>query len=44
LELLQERLIQDGIVSGIAPETVRLLLTPALAGGAREKTNSNLGL
>jgi hypothetical protein len=32
LELLQERLIQDGIVSGIAPETVRLLLTPALAG------------
>jgi len=44
LELLQERLIQDGIVAGIAPETVRLLLTPALAGGAREKTNSNLGL
>lgn len=35
LELLQERLIQDGIVSGIAPETVRLLL---------KKTNSNLGL
>ena len=34
LELLQERLIQDGIVSGIAPETVRLLL---------KKTNSNLG-
>jgi len=26
LELLQRRLIQDGIVSGIAPETVRLLL------------------
>ena len=35
LELLQERLIRDGIVSGIAPETVRLLL---------KKTNSNLGL
>lgn len=35
LELLQERLIQDGIVSGIAPETVRLLL---------KKANSNLGL
>jgi transposase len=35
LELLQERLIQDGIVSGIAPETVRLLL---------KKTNSNPGL
>lgn len=35
LELLQERLIQDGIVAGIAPETVRLLL---------KKTNSNLGL
>ena len=35
LELLQERLIEDGIVSGIAPETVRLLL---------KKTNSNLGL
>ena len=34
LELLQERLIQDGIVSGIAPETVRLLL---------KKTNSNPG-
>ena len=34
LELLQERLIKDGIVSGIAPETVRLLL---------KKTNSNLG-
>jgi transposase len=34
LELLQRRLIQDGIVSGIAPETVRLLL---------KKTNSNLG-
>jgi len=26
LELLQERLIKDGIVAGIAPETVRLLL------------------
>lgn len=26
LELLQERLIEDGIVAGIAPETVRLLL------------------
>jgi len=35
LELLQERLIQDGIVLGIAPETVRLLL---------KKTNSNPGL
>jgi transposase len=35
LELLQERLIQDGIVAGIAPETVRLLL---------KKTNSSLGL
>ena len=34
LELLQERLIQDGIVFGIAPETVRLLL---------KKTNSNPG-
>jgi transposase len=34
LELLQERLIQAGIVLGIAPETVRLLL---------KKTNSNLG-
>lgn len=34
LELLQERLIQDGIVSGIAPETVRLLL---------KKINSSLG-
>ncbi|GAB4501919.1 MAG: helix-turn-helix domain-containing protein [Anaerolineales bacterium] len=34
LELLQERLIRDGIVSGIAPETVRLLL---------KKTNSSLG-
>jgi transposase len=35
LELLQERLIQDGIVLRIAPETVRLLL---------KKTNSNPGL
>jgi transposase len=34
LELLRERLIQDGIVVDIAPETVRLLL---------KKTNSNLG-
>lgn len=34
LKLLQKRLIQDGIVSGIAPETVRLLL---------KKTNSNRG-
>jgi transposase len=34
LELLQERLIDDGIVAGIAPETVRLLL---------KKTNSSLG-
>jgi len=34
LELLQERLIQDGIVLGIAPETVRLLL---------KKTNSSPG-
>ena len=35
LELLQERLIHDGIVSGIAPETVRMVL---------KKTNSSLGL
>ena len=34
LELLQKRLIQDGVVLGIAPETVRLLL---------KKTNSNPG-
>ncbi len=34
LELLQERLIEDDIVSGIAPETARLLL---------KKTNSSLG-
>ncbi len=34
LELLRERLIQDGIVVDIAPETVRLLL---------KKINSNLG-
>ena len=34
LELLQERLIEDGIVAGIAPETVHLLL---------KKTNSSLG-
>ena len=35
LELLQDRLIEDGIVLGIAPETVRLLL---------KKTNSSPGL
>jgi hypothetical protein len=29
-------------VSGIAPETVRLLLTPALAGGAKEKQTQTL--
>ena len=34
LELLRERLIQDGVVPGIAPEIVRLLL---------KKTNSSLG-
>jgi len=34
LELLRERLVQDGVVFRIAPETVRLLL---------KKTNSNLG-
>jgi transposase len=34
LELLRERLIKDGVVPGIAPETVRLLL---------KKTNSSLG-
>lgn len=35
LELLQDRLIEDGIVLGIAPETVRLML---------KKTNSSPGL
>ena len=34
LELLQKRLVEDGIVDSIAPDTVRLLL---------KKTNSNLG-
>jgi transposase len=34
LELLRERLIREGVVSDIAPETVRLLL---------KKTNSSLG-
>ena len=34
LELLRERLVQDGVVFSIAPETVRLLL---------KKTNSSPG-
>jgi transposase len=34
LGLLQKRLVEDGIVDSIAPDTVRLLL---------KKTNSNLG-
>jgi transposase len=34
LELLQKRLVEDGIVDSIAPDTVRLLL---------KKTNSSLG-
>jgi hypothetical protein len=41
LELLTREVLKDGIVTHLSPETVRLLLTLALAGSAREKTNSN---
>ena len=43
LELLTQEVMKDGIVTHLSPETVRLLLTLALAGSAREKTNSNPG-
>jgi len=43
LRLLQERFVKLGYVDTISYETIRRVLTLALAGSAREKTNSNLG-
>jgi hypothetical protein len=43
LRLLQDRFVKLGHVDSISYETIRRVLTPALAGGAREKTNSNPG-
>jgi len=42
LELLTQEVLKDGIVTHISPETVRLLLTLALAGSAREKQTPTL--
>ena len=43
LELLTKQLMQEDQSLHVSPDTVRLLLTLALAGSAREKTNSSLG-
>jgi transposase len=43
LRLLQDRFVKLGHVDQVSYETIRRVLTPALAGGAREKTNLNLG-
>src|SRR5215210_8400008 len=43
LRLLQDRFVKLGYVDNISYETIRRVLTLALAGSAREKTNSSLG-
>jgi Homeodomain-like domain len=43
LRLLQDRFVKLGHVDRISYETIRRVLTLALAGGAREKTNSSPG-
>jgi acetolactate synthase regulatory subunit len=43
LRLLQDRFVKLGHVDNISYETIRRVLTHALAGSAREKTNSNPG-
>jgi hypothetical protein len=43
LRLLQDRFVKLGHADSISYETIRRVLTPALAGGAREKTNSHPG-
>ena len=43
LRLLQDRFVKLGPVDSISYETIRRVLTLALAGSAREKTNSNPG-
>jgi transposase len=43
LRLLQDRFVKLGHVDSISYETIRRVLTLALAGSAREKTNSNPG-
>ena len=43
LRLLQDRFVKLGYVDSISYETIRRVLTLALAGSAREKTNSNPG-
>lgn len=43
LRLLQDRFVKRGYADSISYETIRRVLTLALAGSAREKTNSNPG-
>ena len=43
LRLLQDHFVKLGHVENISYETIRRVLTLALAGSAREKTNSNPG-
>ena len=43
LRLLQDRFVQQGHADNISYESIRRILTLALAGSAREKTNSNPG-
>jgi len=43
LRLLQDRFVKLGHVDSISYETIRRVLTLALAGSAREKTNSSPG-
>ena len=43
LRLLQDSFVKLGHVDNISYETIRRVLTLALAGSAREKTNSNPG-
>jgi transposase len=41
LRLLADKVVELGFCEQISHTEVRTILTPALAGGAREKTNSN---
>ena len=41
--MLQNEMVKRKYVDEVSHETIRMVLTPALAGGAREKTNSSRG-
>lgn len=43
LRMLQAEMVKRNHVDEVSHETIRTALTPALAGGAREKTSSSRG-